>query len=78
MLKKTIRRLRVPTTTNVKQVKLNIMSQSDYDASTKVSTELYMIPDAKIGYSDLSSGVQASLDSADSALQNAGIFYWGE
>lgn len=36
------------TTTNVEQVKLNVMTQAQYDAATKSATELYMITDAKI------------------------------
>lgn len=37
------------TTTNVPQVKLNIMTQQQYDSATKVPTELYMITDAESG-----------------------------
>lgn len=36
------------TTTNVQQVKLNIMTQSQYDSATKNPTELYMVTDASI------------------------------
>ena len=34
------------TTTNVKQVKLNVMTQAQYNSATKNPTELYMITDA--------------------------------
>ena len=37
------------TTTNVNQVKLNIMTQSQYNSATKSATELYMITDALTG-----------------------------
>ena len=36
------------TTTNVQQVKLNIMTQSQYDSATKNPSELYMITDAEV------------------------------
>lgn len=35
--------------TNVKQVKLNIMTQQQYTAATKNPTELYMVTDAQTG-----------------------------
>lgn len=41
------------TTTNVKQTKLNIMTQSQYNSATKNATELYMVTDAQISYNDL-------------------------
>lgn len=41
------------TTTNVKQVKLNIMTQSQYNTATKDPNELYMITDAQIDFNDL-------------------------
>jgi len=41
------------TTTNVEQVKLNVMTQAQYDSATKSSTELYMVTDAKISTSDI-------------------------
>ena len=37
----------MPETTNVKQVKMNIMTQSQFDEATKIPTELYMITDAE-------------------------------
>jgi hypothetical protein len=36
------------TTTNVEQVKLNIMTQNQYDSVTKNPNELYMITDAEV------------------------------
>ena len=36
------------TTTNVSQVKLNIMNQSQYDSATKNPNELYMVTDAEV------------------------------
>lgn len=36
------------TTTNVSQVKLNVMTQAQYDAITPDATELYMITDASV------------------------------
>lgn len=41
------------TTTNVAQVKLNVMNQSQYDSATKNPTELYMVTDAQLSYTDL-------------------------
>lgn len=41
------------TTTNVKQTKLNIMTQAQYNSATKSATELYMVTDAQISYNDL-------------------------
>ena len=41
------------TTTNVPQVKLNIMTQQQYNAATKNPTELYMVTDAQVSYNDL-------------------------
>ena len=35
----------MPTTTNVAQVKLNVMTKQQYDAATKVATELYAVTD---------------------------------
>ena len=42
------------TTTNVQQVKLNVMTQSQYNSATKSATELYAITDATVNYNDLS------------------------
>jgi hypothetical protein len=42
------------TTTNVKQVKLNVMTQNQYNSATKNANELYMVTDAQINYNDLS------------------------
>ena len=36
------------TTTNVQQVKLNVMTQSQYNSATKNANELYMITDAEV------------------------------
>ena len=36
------------TTTNVPQVKMNIMTQSQYNSATKNPTELYMVTDAEL------------------------------
>ena len=41
------------TTTNVAQVKLNVMNQSQYNSATKNPTELYMVTDAQLSYTDL-------------------------
>ena len=41
------------TTTNVKQTKLNIMTQAQYNSITPSATELYMVTDAQISYNDL-------------------------
>lgn len=41
------------TTTNVPQVKLNIMTQQQYNTATKNPTELYMVTDAQVSYNDL-------------------------
>ena len=36
------------TTTNVKQVKLNVMTKEQYNAAEKNPTELYMVTDADL------------------------------
>lgn len=36
------------TTTNVKQVKMNIMTQAQYSSITPSATELYMVTDAEV------------------------------
>ena len=41
------------TTTNVQQVKLNVMTQQQFNTETKNPNELYMITDAQISYNDL-------------------------
>ena len=41
------------TTTNVKQVKLNVMNQSQYNTATINPNELYMITDAQVDFNDL-------------------------
>lgn len=41
------------TTTNVQQVKLNVMTQSQYNTTTKSPTELYMITDAQVDFNSL-------------------------
>jgi hypothetical protein len=42
------------TTTNVEQVKINVMTSSQYNTATKNANELYMVTDATISYNDLS------------------------
>lgn len=42
------------TTTNVSQVKLNVMTEAQYTSATKNTNELYMVTDAKIPASDIS------------------------
>lgn len=38
------------TTTNVEQLKINVMTQQQYNAATKSATELYFVTDAKVDY----------------------------
>lgn len=70
------------TTTNVSQVKLNIMTQAQYNSATKNTNELYMVTDATINYNDLSnkptiptvvSSVSSSSTNADAV--GAKLFY---
>lgn len=42
------------TTTNVGQVKLNVMTEAQYTSATKNTNELYMVTDAKVPASDIS------------------------
>ena len=41
-------------TTNVKQMKLNVVTQQQYDSMTKSANELYAVTDANISYKELS------------------------
>lgn len=41
-------------TTNVKQMKLNVVTQQQYDSMTKNANELYAVTDASISYKELS------------------------
>ena len=41
-------------TTNVKQLKLNVVTQQQYDSMTKNANELYAVTDASISYKELS------------------------
>lgn len=43
----------MPKQTSVAQIKLNKVTQAQYDAMEKSPTEFYMITDAKISYDDL-------------------------
>lgn len=47
------------TTTNVSQIKLNIMTQAQYDSATKNPTELYMITDANSGLVNSATGLNS-------------------
>jgi len=38
------------TTTNVEQLKINVMTQQQYNTATKSATELYLVTDAKVDY----------------------------
>ena len=57
------------TTTNVKQVKMNIMTQAQYDTITPVETELYAITDAELVTID--SALSAS---SENPVQNKVIY----
>ena len=61
------------TTTNVKQVKLNIMTQSQYNSATKNANELYMLTDAQINYNDLINkpNIPSVVSSVDSSSTNS-------
>ena len=68
------------TTTNVAQVKLNVMTQAQYDVATKSPTELYMITDAQPTppanmqtTTNLVTSVSSS--STDSQYPSAKLFY---
>lgn len=76
------------TTTNVQQVKLNVMTQSQYNSATKSATELYAITDATVNYNDLSNKPDLSVyqttanlvtsvssSSTDSQYPSAKLFY---
>ena len=59
------------TTTNVAQVKLNIMTQQQYDSATKNSSELYMITDAKVDYATDVTNKPAILTAVNSSSTNS-------
>lgn len=67
------------TTTNVSQVKLNIMTQSQYNSATKNANELYMIIDAAINYNDLTNkptiATSVSASSTNAETVGAKLFY---
>lgn len=70
----------MPTTTNVAQVKLNIMTKAQYDAATKSATELYAVTDAQPTppanmqtTTNLVTSVSSS--STDSQYPSAKLFY---
>lgn len=71
----------MPTTTNVSQVKLNIMTKQQYEAATKNPNELYAVTDAGL-LPDQSgqSGKFLSTNGTDTSWQTvyAATFYWGE
>lgn len=43
----------MPTTTNVKQVKVNVMTEEQYTSATKNPNEFYAVTDAALSYTDL-------------------------
>ena len=53
------------TTTNVEQVKLNVMTNSQYNTATKNTNELYMVTDATTDYNDLSNKPDLSVYAQD-------------
>jgi len=62
------------TTTNVEQLKLNVMTKQQYDIATKSPTELYMVTDATMTAAEVGAIPQvSSLPAATSAL--AGCIY---
>ena len=76
------------TTTNVEQVKINVMTNSQYTSATKNANELYMVTDASISYNDLSNKPDLSVyqttanlvtsvssSSTDSQYPSAKLFY---
>lgn len=62
------------TTTNVSQVKLNIMTKSQYNSATKNANELYMVTDiTTLTSDDILSSVDSS--STNSKTIGAKLFY---
>ena len=43
----------MPTTTNVQQVKVNVMTEAQYSTATKNPNEFYAVTDAQLSYNDL-------------------------
>ena len=66
------------TTTNVQQVKLNIMTQSQYNSATKSATELYMITDALTGTVTSVNNTSPDANGNVSLTIPTVTFYWGE
>ena len=57
------------TTTNVKQVKMNIMTQQQYTQATKNPNELYMVTDAEL-YSSFTGADGTNAGTSGLVLQN--------
>ena len=55
----------MPTTTNVQQVKVNIMTEAQYEDITPNSDEFYAITDAQLSYNDLTNKPTIPTDTSD-------------
>lgn len=67
----------MPTTTNVEQVKLNIMTRAQYDAITPNANELYMVSDAAgLIYPELFEHLWFDYEISDICWANALNFTW--
>ena len=62
-------------TTNVAQVKLNIMTESQYNSATKNANELYMVTDDTTYQTTSNLVTSVSSSSTDSQYPSAKLFY---
>lgn len=63
------------TTTNVAQVKLNIMTNSQYNSETKNANELYVVTDDTTYQTTANLVTSVSSSSTDSQYPSAKLFY---
>ena len=65
----------MPTTTNVAQVKLNVMTYAQYANATKSATELYAVTDDTTYQTTSNLVTSVSSASTDSQYPSAKLFY---
>ena len=78
----------MPTTNNLKQVKLNVMTEAQFEEMTQNENEFYAVTDAELSYDDLadkpdlsiyltSSDIVSSVDSSSTNSEAVGakLFY---
>ena len=65
----------MPTTTNVAQVKLNVMTSAQYANATKSATELYAVTDDTTYQTTSNLVTSVSSASTDSQYPSAKLFY---